>query len=169
MQVLKDGWRKFRDLILDKYQLDTFHYPTLASLSDQYFIDQGCFDGVHQLAGVPRAFIANCTIGGRVMCANNKRSHTKKKLADFDGVSLYPSAMKRLGALGGYLKGAPKVWTPEIDLTTVDGYFLKIMVTSLGKRYKFPITRVKDAEREACTRIAPSPAAGPFLHMPCLC
>lgn len=144
VQVLKDGWRKFRDLILDKYQLDTFHYPTLASLSDQYFIDQGCFDGVHQLAGVPRAFIANCTIGGRVMCANNKRSHTKKKLADFDGVSLYPSAMKRLGAHGGYLKGAPKVWTPEIDLSTVDGYFLKVNVTSLGKRYKFPVTRVKD-------------------------
>ena len=144
VQVLKDGWRKFRDLILDKYQLDTFHYPTLASLSDQYFIDQGCFHGVHQMAGVPRAFIANCTIGGRVMCANNKRSHTKKKLADFDGVSLYPSAMKRLGALGGYLMGSPKVWSPEIDLKTVDGYFLKIKVTSLGKRYKFPVTRVKD-------------------------
>ena len=144
VQVLKDGWRKFRDLILDKYQLDTFHYPTLASLSDQYFIDQGCFDGVHQMAGVPRTFIANCTIGGRVMCANNNRSHTKKKLADFDGVSLYPSAMKRLGELGGYLKGAPKVWSPEVDLSKVDGYFLKIKVTSLGKRYRFPITRIKD-------------------------
>jgi len=79
-----------------------------------------------------------------VMCANNKRKHTKKKLADFDGVSLYPSAMKRLGALGGYLKGSPKIWTPEIDLSTVDGYFLKIKVTSLGKRYRFPITRIKD-------------------------
>jgi hypothetical protein len=144
VKVLKEGWRVFRNLILDKYQLDTFHYPTLASLSDQYFIDQGCFDEVYQLAGVPRAFIANCTIGGRVMCANNKRSHTKKKLADFDGVSLYPSAMKRLGALGGYLKGAPKVWRPEIDLNIVDGYFLKIKVTSIGKRYRFPITRIKD-------------------------
>jgi len=144
VQVLKDGWRKFRDLILKKYKLDTFHYPTLASLSDQYFIDQGCFDAVHQMAGVPRAFIANCTVGGRVMCANNKRSHTKKKLADFDGVSLYPSAMKRLGQLGGYLMGPPKVWTTEVDLTSVDGYFLKIRVNSLGKRYRFPITRVKD-------------------------
>lgn len=144
VQVLKDGWRKFRDLILDKYQLDTFHYTTLASLSDQYFIDQGCFDGVYQMAGVARTFFANCTIGGRVMCANNKRNHTKKKLADFDGVSLYPSAMKRLGALGGYLKGAPKVWTSDVDLSIVDGYFLKIKVTSLSKQYKFPITRVKD-------------------------
>ena len=85
------------------------------------------------------------------MCANNKRSHTKKKLADFDGVSLYPSAMKRLGALGGYLKGAPKVWRPEdeIDLSKVDGYFLKIKVTSIGKRYRFPITTIKD-EKGGC-------------------
>ena len=80
VQVLKDGWRKFRDLILDKYQLDIFHFPTLPSLSDQFFIDQGCFDGVHCMAGVPRSFIANCTIGGRVMCANNKRSHPRKSL-----------------------------------------------------------------------------------------
>lgn len=144
VMVLKEGWRTFRNLILEKFQLDTFHYLTLASLSDQYFIDQGCFDQVHQIAGVPRAFIANCTIGGRVMCANNQRKHTKKKLADFDGVSLYPSAMKRLGGLGGYLKGAPKVWMPEIDLSLVDGYFVKIKVTSIKKRYRFPITRIKD-------------------------
>ena len=45
-----------------------------------------------------------------------------------------------------YLKGAPKVWRPEdnIDLSMVDGYFLKIRVTSIGKRYRFPITRIKD-------------------------
>ena len=32
--------------------------------------------------------------------------HVKRKIADFDACSLYPSAMKRVN---GYLKGEPKI------------------------------------------------------------
>ena len=34
-------------------------------------------------------------------------------------------------------------------MSKVDGYFLKIKVTSIGKRYRFPITRIKD-EKGGC-------------------
>ena len=91
VEVLKKGWIVFRDSLLSEYDIDVFSYPTMASLADAYFIEQGCFEGVHKMAGVPRAFIANASVGGRVMCADNQPVRTNEKLADFDGVSLYPS------------------------------------------------------------------------------
>jgi hypothetical protein len=67
-------------------------------------------------------------------------------LADFDGVSLYPSSMERMP---GFLKGAPKIWDESIGTNVkalnrkADGYFLKIKVHTVGKKYRFPITRLK--------------------------
>lgn len=141
VHVLKEGWKVFRNSLLQEYNMDAFSYPTISSLADAYFIEQGCFEGVHHLAGIPRQFIANCSTGGRVMCANNQKVRTKHRLADFDGVSLYPSSMARIP---GYLQGAPKVWRPDVDLHAADGYFLKIRVHSVGRKWRFPIARLKD-------------------------
>ena len=176
VQVLADGWNVFRDMVLEKFSLDTWHYPTLAGLADQYFVDQGCFEGVFQLSCAPQAFIAQCTVGGRTMCANNKKQWIKGKIVDFDCVSLYPSAMRRLGDMkgrmkasveeaveedvdrsgwkklekstGGYLLGSPKVYNPEIhNLDEMDGYFLKIKVTApLKKEYRLPVARIRTEE-----------------------
>ena len=68
---------------------------------------------------------------------------SSKPQADFDGVSLYPSAMARIP---GYLQGAPTVWYEGVNLKNADGYFLKIRVTSVGKKYRFPICRLKDVD-----------------------
>ena len=73
------------------------------------------------MAGVPR--VINASVGGRVMCANNQPVRTNEKLADFDGVSLYPSSMARIP---GYLLGAPKVWHKGVDVRKVDGYSLRL-------------------------------------------
>lgn len=43
------------------------------------------------------------------MLNNNEKQYVKGQIQDFDAVSLYPSAMKRLGEIGGYLKGKPKI------------------------------------------------------------
>ncbi len=163
VDVLKKGWRVFRDSLLTAFDIDAFHYPTISSIGDAYLTEQGCYDGVHKIAGVPQRFIANASVGGRVMCAENKpvrniskpslspdlpedtndEIETKKTLADFDGVSLYPSSMARIP---GFLKGAPKVWDETVNLDDVDGYFVKIRVDKVGKRYRFPIARLKDDE-----------------------
>jgi hypothetical protein len=143
VQVLQTGYMIFRGALLDKYGLDCLTYPTMASLSDAYFNRMGCFIGVCELAGVILQFLANSSVGGRVMCAENKKVKTTKALADFDGVSLYPSAMHRIP---GYLIGSPKIWDTSVDLSACDGYFLKIKVTKVGKRYKFPICRLKTDE-----------------------
>lgn len=70
-------------------------------------------------------------------------------LADFDGVSLYPSAMVRLGKdLGGYLRGRPKVIQPDqmnMDfLSKVDGYFVEAKVTKVGKHREMPLLNYLD-------------------------
>ena len=143
VRVLKEGFKIFRESLLNKFNLDAFDFPTISGLSDQYFINQGCFDGVCEMSNIPRQFISNCSIGGRVMCADNQKIRVSGKIADFDGVSLYPSSMQRIP---GYLQGRPKVWSANIDLSKVDGYFLKIRVLKVGKKYKFPITRIKSEE-----------------------
>ena len=182
VDVLKKGWRVFRDSLLTAFDIDAFHYPTISSLGDAYLTEEGCYEGVHNIAGVPQRFIANASVGGRVMCAENKsvriirkpvlkpflpidaekemkrvgigyvenilyktqaRVIEKKALADFDGVSLYPSSMARIP---GFLRGAPKVWDEFVNLDKVDGYFVKIKVHKVGKKYRFPIARIKDED-----------------------
>jgi hypothetical protein len=73
------------------------------------------------------------------MCCENKKNieDKGKKIMDFDAVSLYPSAMKRMD---GYLKGLPKV-IDNLDFNSIkgyNGYFLQIVVKSVGVRRKFP-------------------------------
>ena len=71
----------------------------------------------------------------------NQPVRTNEKLADFDGVSLYPSSMARIP---GYLLGPPKVWHKGVDVRKVDGYFLKIKVHSVGRKFRFPLVRLKE-------------------------
>ena len=161
--VMKEGWRTFRDSWLAFDNTDCFSYPTISSLADAHTTEQGCFEGVHKIAGVPQRFISLPSVGGRVMCANNERVEMRasaqqamsrqtkimgtaksipyRPLADFDGVSLYPSAMARID---GFLLGAPKVWHEGVDLAKTDGFFVTIRVSKVGKKYRFPICRIKD-------------------------
>ena len=166
VNVMKNGWKIFRQSFLDFAAIDCFSYPTISSMGDAYMTEKGCYIGVHKIAGVPQRFIANASVGGRVMCANNERVEMTEKssqqiqergklilgnakliqpkpLADFDGVSLYPSSMARIP---GYLIGSPKVWYDDVDLSKADGYFIKIRVTSVGKKYRFPICRLKNVD-----------------------
>ena len=73
----------------------------------------GCYQNVYQVGGVPQVFIQKCIVGGRTMCRDNKKYNLKVcNVADYDVVSLYPSACERLGSeYGGFLKGTckPKV------------------------------------------------------------
>jgi len=72
------------------------------------------------------------------MCANNQKDRATGRISDFDAVSLYPSAMKRLG---GYLKGSPKVLSNKTKafLDTCDGYFIQIKINKVDKLYEFPL------------------------------
>lgn len=136
--VLKQGYNKFRGWILELCDIDINDVMTIASLAHRYLLKNGVYDDVNQLSGIPRAFIQKCVVGGRVMCSDNKKSSKKVKMADYDGVSLYPSSMARME---GYLKGIPKVITDlnPLSLKKYDGYFIKILIKKVKKKYKFPL------------------------------
>jgi hypothetical protein len=141
VRLLQAGWNVFRKDTLHETDIDINHYPTTASLADTHLTEEGCYDGVYEVSGIPREFISRANVGGKVMCRNNQPECVDhpEGLADFDAVSLYPSAMV---AMPGYLKGKPKVWYPGVSLDHVDGYFLKLRITSIAKGWAFPICRL---------------------------
>lgn len=144
-QILCNGYNTFRKWLLDLVKIDINRVFTIASLAHRYFIQQDCYDGVYELNGVPQLYIQGSVVGGRTMCAENKKLKVEGKLSDFDAVSLYPSAMRRMH---GFLKGTPKVLTnlSYEFLKQQDGYFIDIQITGVKINRKFPLMSYKNEE-----------------------
>jgi len=145
-EVLDKGYNTFRAWILEACHLNINRFISLPSLADAYLLTQGVYEGTFRVSCVVREFIQRAMVGGRTMCAENKKHHIKNQpLDDFDAVSLYPSAMKRLG---GYLLGKPKILetTDYAVLQYYDGYFVEILITDVGKHYKFPLMSVRNED-----------------------
>ena len=142
-EILSQGYNTFRKWILDLTKIDIDGILTSASLAHRYLISQGCYEGVNELSGVPQTFIQGSVVGGRTMVSENKKIKIEGKINDFDAVSLYPSAMRRMD---GFLKGKPKVLTNlSYDfLKKQDGYFVDIRVLSVGIPRKFPLMSYKN-------------------------
>lgn len=145
-EILAQGYNIFRKWINEITNLDLNEYISLPSIADNYLINEGCYDGVLELSGTPRAYIQQALVGGRCMTADNKKHHIEQKLQDFDAVSLYPSAMTRLP---GFLKGVPKV-IPDDSLTyefikQKDGYFIDVEFnTDVKINRHFPLLSCKN-------------------------
>jgi len=137
-KILYEGYNKFRQMMLEHTGLDIDNILTVASLSHRYFVKSGCYEGVNELSGAPQLFIQGCVVGGRTMTAENKKIVRHDKINDFDAVSLYPSAMARMP---GFLKGTPKVLQDcsYEFLQQQDGYFVEIVIDSVGVNRKFPL------------------------------
>ena len=138
--VLHKGYDIFRDWILKYTELDIDKYITIQSLASDYKLKDGCYDKVASFSGVIQHYISNCIVGGRCMTNSNKMYHVKRKVADFDACSLYPSAMNRML---GYLIGKPQILNKSqlnYDfLKNTDGYFIRIKITNVGKFRQFPL------------------------------
>jgi len=153
VSILKQAYLKFREQILEITKIDIMTLISLPQLADDYFKTVGCYDGCYSISGVAQDFIRKCAIGGRVMTCKNEKWHIKhnsqdetcKRVSDFDAVSLYPSAMKRLD---GYLKGLPKVLTDDECLSfnenNFDYYFVEIEIISVGIKRDFPLVSIKN-------------------------
>ena len=137
-EILEKGYNTFKSMINLVCDLDLDDYISIASIADTYMLKEGVYDGVYKLSGVVREFIQLCVVGGRTMCAKNKKHHIKGKIDDFDAVGLYNSSMFRLL---GYLKGKPKVLqTTDYDvIKNYDGYFVECLVKKVGKKRDFPL------------------------------
>jgi len=139
VRVLRAGYDVFRDCMLEATTLDIDNYPTLSSIADMHMFKAGVYDGVCEVSGIVQQFVSRASIGGRCMCRDNRRS-ISKNMVDFDAVSLYPSGMTRLP---GFLIGAPKLWNSSVDLGAVDGYFVEVLISKVGRDLPFPIACIK--------------------------
>jgi hypothetical protein len=108
-------------------------------------INNGCYDGIYKLGGIPQQFIQNCVVGGRTMSCNNEMLdiNNGKKVGDFDGVSLYPSAMNRMR---GFLTGKPIPFNKPVKyenryetLGDFDGWFVEVRINNIRKHRAFPL------------------------------
>ena len=135
--VLKAGYETFKTLVDTGIGLDISNYMTLPSMANDYLVREGCYDDVYKLSGVPRHFIQQCVVGGRTMCRRNEKFLIKDQpLADFDAVSLYPSAMNRME---GFPKGKPKIIQDFNSIkNTANAYYIAIKITKINKHYDFP-------------------------------
>jgi len=160
-KILYQGYNTFRKWIKETFKLDIDFILTGASLAHQYFINEGCYDGVNELGGVPQMFIQGCVVGGRVMCSENQKIMLDFVINDFDAVSLYPSAMYRMD---GFLKGVPKV-IENHDYNWIknqDGYFIDITIKSVGIKRKFPLISYKN---EAGVRVFSNDMVGRTIRI----
>jgi len=143
VELMMTGYFVFKSWIIDQLGINIDDFLTISSISDEYFKKTGCYKGCYSISGMARYYIQNTAVGGRCMSSQNLMYFLNEKLNDFDGVSLYPSAMKRLSEIGGYLKGKPKVIKRKNlnmnFLNSVDGYFIRIKLLKIPTKRDFPL------------------------------
>lgn len=137
VNVLAEGFIKFRGWVLSQLNMDISNYTTIASLSHNYFIDKKCYEGVTKLYGSVRDFVQKSIVGGKVMMLDNKPLITYEPVKSVDGNSLYPSAINRIP---GFPKGLPKLLkklTKE-NLTKKDYYVVEVKITAVNNKSGSP-------------------------------
>jgi hypothetical protein len=147
--VLKKGIQKFNDLILEitDNNLSVFGSLTISSLTDTYMKIEGCYDGIFEAKGNLRNYISKAVYGGRVSV--NKKYQKKViegKISDYDGVSLYPSAINRLCREIGLPCGEAKRFSKNDISTWEDKTYsiLTIRITKVNKKQQIPFIAYKN-------------------------
>ena len=162
VRILKQGFQKFRKMCWESLKIDVNKTLTAPSLANQYFTRE-IYEKIpdyYLYGGIVRGFIQKAVYGGRCMTRLNKRWSVNEELADFDAVSLYPSAMNRLYCV----KGKPEVLKPEELNTTyllnntcgedeqpnknkpISAYIVEISITNINKNLAFPCVVYKDKQ-----------------------
>jgi hypothetical protein len=149
--VLAAGMKKFNDIILKITNdiLSIYDSLTISSLTNKYASYRGAFDGAYEMKGNLREYCSKAIMGGRVQCHKEFRKKIiNKKIADYDGVSLYPSAIYELCSKFGVPKGKAKR-TYEFNkkyLDTKDYYIVTVEISKINKKQQLPFVCYKDNE-----------------------
>lgn len=149
--VLKKGIQKFNTLIqeITENKMSVYECLTISSLTDKYMFEEGSYDGVYKVKGNLRAYIAKAVYGGRV-CVNKKykKKIIEGKISDYDGVSLYPSAINRLCRELGLPKGKAVRYTKEElkNWNTKLYSILTIKINKVNKIQQMPFIAHKNEE-----------------------
>lgn len=91
--TLKKGIRVFNLLIEKITGLSVYNSITISSLAFKYILKKKCYDDTYAMSGDLQMYSYKAVAGGRVCVLNNEKIIVDGEIVDFDGVSLYPSAM----------------------------------------------------------------------------
>lgn len=161
VNLLAQGFDKFREMCLESLQIDIDEVLTAPSLANQYF-EREIYKKIpnfYKYSGTVRAFIQKAIYGGRCMTRDNEKWKVENcELLDYDARSLYPSAMNRLYCQTGKCE---VLEDNELDLNYllehtaneneqpnknkyISSYVVEIEITKVGKHLHFPLIVVKD-------------------------
>jgi hypothetical protein len=156
-KVLALGLKIFRDQVLViNPNINMFNYMTISSLAHDIMIDSGAYQGVYKVQGCLRAFIHEAIYGGRVMVnPKHQKKWINEEIEDFDGVSLYPSAMHRLCIDFGIPLGKCKMMKCLDDVKGSTYYIVKIRITGIGKDQNMPMIAHKGDGSMKYLNVAP--------------
>jgi len=154
VEILAKGYCKLRHMFNHVTKgLSIDDYISVNHLTNYALQLAGCTEGVKELSGIPRDFIQHCVTGGKCMLRNNqKQKVVGKKLADFDAVSLYPSAMAEMP---GLLKGFPKIIPENISLGELNelidngrkgAWFASVRILNVKEKWQMPICNHLDEQ-----------------------
>ena len=148
VNVLQKCLTTFRSLMFEITNQDVFDSLTISSIAHKYVIAQNCYTKCTEVSGLLRQYIQKTVRGGRVY-ANEKYKQTiiEENVVDFDAVSLYPSAMKRLceeyGIPTGLVKKLPTSVKTIQDLPEHTFYCVRILITKINKTQQIPCLTIK--------------------------
>lgn len=139
--VLKNAMVKYDTLMCKLFGRSIHKHLTISSYADNYFIRNKCYEGVYECKGNLRMYLSKAIYGGRVNVLEKvRKTCVQGPINDFDGVSLYPSAIKRLCDESGLPKGPCQRWNSLINLhdVSVNTYVVSVCITKINKKQNFP-------------------------------
>ena len=153
VRILREAFEALCQGFKDEFKLDVKQYLTTPALANAFFQQTTYYPNhnLYEVGGHVRMFMSRAITGGRCMCAYNKKWHTTKKIYDYDAVSLYPSAMRRLWTVEGIAEEL-MVPNPEMIYSSMPDYLQKyntlngtgafvieIKILKANKHYAFPL------------------------------
>jgi hypothetical protein len=159
-KTLGQGIRKFNEKLEVITGLDGYNYLTISSLMYGYCIKNKVFENQYELTGSTRDWMSKAIFGGRVCTRYNKKHHiktgvnTKSLVSDFDGVSLYASAIDRLCEVLGIPTGKPillikaelQAMNDVEYLKKIPYYIVDVKITKINKSQQIPFISYKNSE-----------------------
>lgn len=165
--VLKKGIQKFNQVIkeITEDKMNVYDCLTISSLTDKYMSIEGAYEGVYKMKGNLRAYVAKAVYGGRVSVNKKYKKQTiTGKIADYDGVSLYPSAIHRLCRELGLPKGKARRLTSDLISKWEDMTYciMTVNITKVNKIQQMPFIAYKN-EKEGSINYTNTPPPEPVV------
>ena len=137
--ILRDGMMSFRENMLKAIDMDCFTELTISSLVHRKAVNMGCYSGCYEVRGRLREYIHAAAHGGRTCARDNKVIRCEGTIHALDGVSLYPSAIKRCCEdNGGFAMGPCKTITDWKERDKYFYYVARIRLTKINKYQQIP-------------------------------